>query len=191
MPGKAIDLYTISNIKGASRTQGAIKAMVLKNFDVTGKMADIGKFAKNSKGNFRGVSLGNSGKVSKIMASSDALGAIGIGFTWAGEAVTTGDEYGKTLSSNDDGLTKASKISASTAGMSMRTITKLGTGTIKGANWIISKTRYINLGYYMQGKEQFERGLKMSNDFMDKMDKTADRIYSGENIYNTINNGMR
>jgi len=134
--GKIADLYTISNIRGAERTNNALKAFMLKNIDVTGKLADVGKYAKNAKGNFRGVSLGNSSSVSKVMKVSEAAGAIGIGITWGEEAITTGKNYGKILASNNDFYTKGAKISSSTAGMAMRTISKLASGTVGGLNWL-------------------------------------------------------
>lgn len=125
-------------------------------------------------------------KIKKLNGISNKLGAIGTGITMGQEAVTTGEDYGKILASDAQWDEKGARVSAATAGLGARTITKGATGTVSGINWVMSNTRYINPSYYMQGQEQFERGLKMSDDFMANMNQTADEIYSGENIYNTL-----
>ena len=138
----------------------------------------------NAAGNYQGMVISAQWRTVYVYSSSaaDTVGNIAVLLSIADEAIKSKGQVISILSGNDDPRIKAAKLSSQVAGVALRVLAKLGTGTISGINWVLRNTRWVNIAYWLDEKK-FMATLATVDTFTTWLNTQVDVFYSGANVY--------
>lgn len=180
------NIYAISNVP--SRAPGAIKAMATNSFFSAG---DVSTILQGKRG-FTGISVKNLSATKTSLSISQTAGSVALGFAMVPEAIKSGNEIGKSFALDKSKLTIAAKTSASTAGLGIRTLGKIPTGTARLGNLALT-SKYsppINPLLPPAVDSMVKIYIKKNIDrTLDSIDNQIDETFSGDNIYNNLKKG--
>lgn len=138
----------------------------------------------NAVGNYRGMVISAQWKTVYVYSSSvaDKAGDIVILLSIANELIKSRQQIAAIVNGNDNGYTKAAKLSSQVSGIALRVLGHLATGTISGVNWVMRVTRWVDPSYWMNEKRYMDT-LAAADTFVTWLNSRVDSYLSGGSIY--------
>src|ERR1035441_652423 len=141
----------------------------------------------NAAGNYRGMVISAQWKTVYVYSSSvaDKAQNIAILLSVADELMKSRQQITAIVNGNDDGYTKAAKLSSQVSGIALRVLGHLATGTISGVNWVLRYTRWVNVTYWLNQK-RYTDTLNAADNFVTSLNARVDSYLSGGSIYYVV-----
>ena len=138
----------------------------------------------NAVGNYRGMVISAQWKTVYVYSSSvaDKAQNIAILLSVADELMKSRQQITAIVNGNDDGYTKAAKLSSQVSGIALRVLGHLATGTISGVNWVLRYTRWVNVTYWLNQKRYMDT-LAAADSLVTWLNAKVETYLSGGSVY--------